>query len=180
MGTSPQQHILVESSTLWLSHHAQLGIYAKTQFNKRSSKGSPNHTLHAHSFVFARLYPGIHFLCYLADWVDCSRQSFFILLLKKRVLVKSWVAKVILSANPLECRELIRLILIDNSVGNLQDTGLNHFPLQLHWKVTKAISSGRAETILQNNYNTVHMTLEFKRLKSKVFIHVLYCCLLSD
>lgn len=56
------QHI--GNSTFWLSHHAQLGIHAKTQFNKCSSKGLPNHTLHARSFVFARLYPGIHFFVF--------------------------------------------------------------------------------------------------------------------
>lgn len=58
-GDTTLQHI--ENSTLWLSDHGQLGIHAKTQFNKCSSKGLPNHMLHAHSFVFARLYPGIHF-----------------------------------------------------------------------------------------------------------------------
>lgn len=76
LGISPLQDI--ENSTLWLSHHAQLGIHAKTQFNKCSSKGLPNHTLHAQSSVLPDFIQGYIFLCYLADWVDCSRQSFFI------------------------------------------------------------------------------------------------------
>lgn len=35
------------------------------------------------------------------------------------------------------------------STGNLQDAYLNHFPLQLHRIVTKAISSGGAMIILE-------------------------------
>lgn len=140
------------------------------------------------------------FLCYLANKTDregciCSKQSFLILLLKNQVLVRVGSPRLYsLPTNTLECRDGIRLILIDSLSNSFPKSLLLETSKILVWIISHSNSTGKWQGSIfrwgqdyfrkqfwlyhkHKHYNVIHVTLKFKLLKSGIFVHFLYCYL---